>query len=43
MFILNQRIKKGEVTERTLYEMYFKDENLILGVVGVDEDPEDED
>ncbi|MBQ4818166.1 hypothetical protein AB0R75_08465 [Bacillus pumilus] len=40
MFILNQRIKKGEVTERTLYEMYFVDENLIFGV---DEDPEDED
>ncbi|MBG9819595.1 MULTISPECIES: hypothetical protein [Bacillus] len=40
MFILNQRIKKGEVTERTLYEMYFTDENLILGA---DEDPEDED
>lgn len=38
MFILNQRIKKGELTERTLYEMYFTDENLILGV---DEDPED--
>ncbi|MGK9391342.1 hypothetical protein [Bacillus sp. RK1064] len=40
MFILNQRILNGEVTESTLYEMYFTDQNLILGV---DEDPEDED
>lgn len=38
LFILNQRIQDGEVTARTLYEMYLTDENLIMGV---HEDPVD--
>lgn len=38
MFVLNQRIKRGEITDHSLYELYQYDVNEILGIF---EDPED--
>lgn len=38
MFVLNERIKSGEITDHSLYELYQYDVNEILGIF---EDPED--